>query len=91
MRNAMTMEEAIRNLDKCRSNIAFDTNELVIETAIDIAKDAMQKQIACAPVKTYVHGVIGAMYRCRKCNRLMKPFDRDYCDCGQKVKWDYDE
>lgn len=91
MRNAMTMEQAIRTLDKCRSNIAFDLNAVDLETAINMAQDAMRMQIGVAPVKTYVRGVIGAMYRCKKCHRLLKPFDKGYCDCGQKVRWDFDE
>ncbi len=51
--------------------------------ALDIAVEALEKQLPKKPIEKGIHFVY---YKCPNCNRIL-PIDKNYCDCGQRLDW----
>lgn len=55
----------------------------MLREALDIAVEALEKQLPKKPIEKSIHFVY---YKCPNCNRIL-PIDKNYCDCGQKLDW----
>lgn len=55
----------------------------MLREALDIAVEALEKQLPKKPIEKGIHFVY---YKCPNCNRIL-PIDKNYCDCGQKLDW----
>ena len=77
----MTIEEAIEILNSCGCS-------LIIATAIDLAIEALEKQVAKKVIYTESNRP-----QCPNCARTFyyttNPTCSDYCpECGQKLNWE---
>ena len=77
----MTYEEAIKVIE---SNRPISGYTMLCE-ALDIAKEALEKQIPKKPYLDNDNGIYEKEY-CPACNRSLFPND-PYCRCGQAIDW----
>ena len=77
----MTYEEAIKVIESNRPTSGYT----MLCEALDIAKEAIEKQIPKKPYLDNDNGIYEKEY-CPACNRSLFPND-PYCRCGQKLDW----
>lgn len=90
----MTLEEAIKLLHPNTTKEAIRRIEenggdaiKAIEEACVIACEALEKQIPKKPI-TIEADFYGNSYGCPVCGLDMGPYQFNYCDCGQRLKWE---
>lgn len=95
----MTVEEAINYIIR-HCNPDYPNGKTEWETAVNMAIDALKKQIPAKPVKSdkprYGMGYEYYDWRCPTCDRLLAfETQRDrlpqICKCGQKIDWSEEE
>lgn len=77
----MTYEEAIKVIESNRPTSGYT----MLCEVLDIAKEAIEKQIPKKPYLDNDNGIYEKEY-CPACNRSLFPND-PYCRCGQKLDW----
>lgn len=85
----MKVEEAALQLEQIYGVVSEE-----IKRALDVADDALGKQLAKKPVYEYSVYEECSMYcNCPSCGSELKfSVHRNYCpECGQKLKWEVEE
>lgn len=77
----MTYKEAIKVIESNRPTSGY----MSLCEALDIAKEALEKQIPKKPYLDNDNGIYEKEY-CPACNRSLFPND-PYCRCGQAIDW----
>ena len=72
----MTVQEAINDLQY---------NQIISDEAIDLAIEALQKQVPMKPVEA--EDSIIWNYKCPVCGAYLKTVARNICNCGQRIDW----
>lgn len=76
-------EKKVREaIETIKSNYPTSGYYMLCE-ALDIAIEALEKQLPKKPIEKGIHFVY---YKCPNCNRIL-PIDKNYCDCGQRLDW----
>ena len=83
----MTESEAIKELHKIRPRGGIIPQKRA--EAIDVAINALEKQIAKKPYKDNENGVYEKDH-CPTCHRSLFPNDH-HCECGQAIDWSDEE
>ena len=78
----MTYKEAIKQL----SNVTIYHQGKCTREAIDMAIEALEKQIPKKPYKDNENGVYEKEH-CPSCHRSLFPNDH-HCECGQAIDWE---
>ena len=80
----MTPEEAIKTIEN-RFNIMGYCEDEKLSDALDVAIEALEKQIPKEPIV-----VTWELHRCSNCNAfVIKGLFHKYCQrCGQAIKWE---
>ena len=81
----MTYEEAIRAIESNRPTSGYR----ILCEALDLAVEALEKQIPKKPYKDRENGVYYKEH-CPNCHRSLFPNDH-HCVCGQAMDWSDEE
>ena len=98
MRNNITESEAIKELKEdislydneiTRLDVSIGTPDRNLIDALDMAIQALEKQIPKKPYKDNENGIYEKEY-CPICHRSLFPSDH-HCICGQAIDWSDEE
>lgn len=84
----MTSQEAITKLHVMKNLIEWDM-PLDYQEVVDVAVEALEKQIPMKPLNTEMDAFSGrAVTPCGNCGETISPM-QEYCHlCGQKILWE---
>lgn len=93
----MTEQEAIENLNELLTMCDFKdeygefTDTEPYEKSVDMAIQALEKQIARKPIRKPNLDWTNEEVTCPGCSRNVSEYRNKYCDCGQKLDWSEEE
>ena len=92
MQTEMTIEAAIIELNRLKSQERMDIDRERLNAAIDVLKDAAQFRIKRKPKKALLHNRRKSCFEygcvCDRCEHEVVQITDDYCPiCGQAIDW----